>query len=246
MYNLQLKKNGILVTKIWDNKLHDYIECEIKDEDLIFYIDDFICLDKEITLKDLFSLISKNIKLWSIFTSCLFLDKLIEEVMLPINPQGEDILFLELSWEVKKHKQYIFDNTYFYGVGIDGTYAIEFTSLNKLAYLPLVINEKYIIQDNEKEILVTSKLFTLGEFVKGIIFELSFIGPPRAKKEFCKKLYNMDDMKTISWEDAEKEFEEIDKKYKRSCKICGNDARSKMFNKPHDICEECFVKVKEN
>jgi len=259
-YDLQLRKNGILVAKEWDHRIRDYTERVIENEDIIFHLDDTICLDRNVLLKDLFLLIIQNTKLWSVVTSCQFLDELMEEALSPV-VQDEDttgINFLELDWLVsvsadEDDASFIFEHTDFHGVGENETYAIEFTPLNKLAPLPLVLNEGYIIRDeNDKSVFNTRKKFSLGKLVKEIMLELSFIGTPDMKavaiEDLRERVKDVETgkAKTTSWEKIRKEMDERAEREKKPCKLCGEDARSPIFHKPPDVCAKCFKKMKEN
>jgi hypothetical protein len=55
-YDLQLRRYGILVTREFDEKVNDFIDRRIKPTDFSFHLNDTICLDRNVVLKDFFIL----------------------------------------------------------------------------------------------------------------------------------------------------------------------------------------------
>jgi len=261
MYDLQLRKGGVLVAKEWDLNARDYIERPIENEDVIFHLGDSVCLDRGVVLMDLFSLISRDVELWSIITSCPFLDEFMEEAKLPPvrDEDVKDIAFLELGWRsyitAQNGRNFITECADFHGMGSDKIYAVEFTPLNKLISLPFILNEEYKIfddSDDECEKFSAYKKFSLGRMVKEVVFELSFVGPPSEKSATFEEIkqrhqkFQDGESEGISWEEVEKKFDKDKEKYAKPCKKCGKDSRSPTFNKPPGICDECFKRIREN
>ena len=266
-YELQLRKNGVLFSKDWSVVDRDYIEEEVEDFDLIFNLDGTVCLESGVTLKDIFMFISQNIEIWSVVTSCPFLEEMVSEVMRPFSHDKDldDISFLELGWtalisaNAEEEGEFLNEDSYFHGVSFLDVHDVGFIPLNKISQIPIIINERYTILNSEKEkLLETKKKFTLSELIDGIILELALNGPPDMRDEIlgddedtCE--YYNDTLSSEPFEFGYKVFNdlEIDKKingskYEKPCKNCGKDSRSSMFGKPNDICVACFKKIKEN
>ena len=59
------------------------------------------------------------------------------------------------------------------------------------------------------------------------------------------KAYAGSDVKICTSEDFDLSAENLAENEK-PCRICGEEARSPLFGKPSDICEDCYKKAKEN
>ena len=272
-YDLQLRKRGILVTREWEPETREYVEREIKSTDLAFHLDDTLCFDKGVTLKDVFVFLAMDIGLFSGVAGCPFLDELIDEAFAKPYDREEfrdgmaalEIRRYMVVEEDEEDGPYLHTRIEFYGTGKEEAYAIEFTPVNELAGYPIFLNEDLKITSSiryanrtegyeEKEYLTTKMKFTLRNVMCGILDELSFMGPPESRIEALKDLKNrVDEVKggkaelvELDWDKMEKELEEKAEKYKKPCRICGEDARSCHFNKPPDLCIKCFRKSKEN
>lgn len=247
-HDLQLRKGGLLITNDWDNEIFDYLEQIVDNDEIFFHFHDTICLDKNITLRDVFMLISRNTGAFSIAIGCPFLEDLVEEALSAL-VMKEDMDRLELSRIAFFNESEIRIYTDFIGVGKNETWAVELSPINELSYLPIVLEESIKVED-ENIHLKFKMPFTLIDFVKGIVDELSFMGPPDIKafalNELEKRNDNVMSVKTYAYEEIEKEFEEQKKKYERACDMCGGDARSQHFKKPSNLCYRCFQKIKEN
>lgn len=254
-YDLQLKKGGFLITNEWDTDLADYLEQMVDDDELFFHLHDSICLDNNINLRDMFLLVSKNIDTFSTAVGCPFLDDLVNEALSAkvVNKEKEDLGHLELGRTavLDKGKLYIYMD--FSGKGIEETWAIEFSPINELTSYPIILNEDVFIEGGKGDVVFQFKMsFTLLELVKGIIDELSFVGPPNIKAFALKELKDRSDditsgnVKTYSHEEVMKKLEGQKERHKMPCKVCGDDARSSHFGKPSTICYKCYRKIKEN
>jgi len=254
-YDLQLRKGGSLVTNEWDADFADYLEQIIDDDELLFHLHDSVCLDKNTTLRDIFLLVSKNIETFSTAVGCPFLDDLVTEALSAkvVNEEKEDLGHLELGRTAVLDKGELYVYMDFSGKGVKETWAIEFSPTNELTSYPVMLNEGVIIENEEGTVIFQFKMsFTLLELVKGIVDELSFVGPPDIKAFALKELKDRSDditsgnVKTYSHEEMMKKLEDQKERYKMPCKICGEDARSSHFGKPSTICYKCFRKIKEN
>jgi hypothetical protein len=254
-YDLQLKKGGVLITNEWDGDFADYLEQIVDGDEIIFYLYDTICLDNNITLRDVFLMISKNIDIFSSAIGCPFLDDLMSEALsAKVLGKGKDGMgHLELSRTAVFDNEKLFIYMDFCGKGLKETWAIEFSPANELTSYPIILNENISIENNEGNVVFECKMsFTLLDFVKGIIDELSFVGPPDIKAFALQELKDRadsavsGDAKSYSFEEVMEKFENKREKYKIPCKICGKDARSAHFGKPSTMCYKCFRKIKEN
>lgn len=253
-YDLQLRKGGFLITNEWDNCITDYLEQIVDNEETLFHLHDSICLDGNTTLRDMFLLVSKNIDVFSVAVGCPFLDDLIKEALSfqMINKNKNDLGHLELGRVAVLDDGKLYIHTDFSGKGIGETWALEFSPIYELTPYPIVLNEEIIIENEEGgRIFECSMPYTLLEFVKGIVDELSFIGPPDIKAFAFNELKQRSDdvvsnVKSYSFEEVKKKLDEQIEKSKMPCEICGEDARSSHFRKPSTICYKCFCKLKEN
>jgi hypothetical protein len=253
-YDLQLRKGGTLIFQEWDSDISEYIERDVELEDIPFHFNSSICLSAGTTLKDIFLLVSKSIELFSTVTGCPYLDELVAEALSKAESGEKDIGALELKRIAIVQKSELFFHFDFHGLGDDETYAIEFTPLNKLVTVPLILNEDISLEDSDtEEVYLKCKMtFSLFDILFGIVEELSFMGPPNIRAMALDELKGrVDDIKegkveTTSWEDIRKKLEEKAERHKIPCKICGKDAREQCFDKPSDICVACFEHIKEN
>jgi hypothetical protein len=258
--DLQLKKGGRLFIKEWDGEESDFVEQEVDVEEFAFHFYDSICLDKDIKLRDVFLMAKQNLAACSMSVGCPFLDDLIDEALATPkkNKNKSGMVALRLAWSVfieeEDEGESILDHISFHGIG-DKEYALEFTPLNELALYPLIIDEDYVVYDSredEKIHLSTKKKFTLIDLLRGIIDELSYMGPPDIREFALAELQksaekDKDGMpKLFTHEELERRLKEKMEKNKKPCRICGEDARSPDFGKPDDICPRCYKNIKEN
>lgn len=260
MHNLQLRKGGILVAKEWDSEADDYIETQVAEDEVQHCLDDRICLEKGVALRDIFLLMSRDVQTFSIISGCPFLDEMIEDAFKPPkrDPGKDGISMLQLARRaciedcgegpvLNMH----FD---FCGIGKHDAYAIEFSPIYELTLYPVVLNDKLSIegQESEKPLLAVRMPFTLAEMVRGIVGELSFAGPPEIKAYALEGLREQaesatqDGHKVVTTEELELKLKERVEHGKKPCKLCGEDSRSPSFNKPPGICDKCFRSAKEN
>lgn len=252
-YDLQLRKGGLLITNEWDSDIRDYLEQIVDNDELIFYLYDTICLDRNINLRDIFLMISRNIEAFVSAIGCPFLEDLVKEGLSPriSNRKKDDMGHLELGRSASFSEGKLYLYTDFCGKGLEETWAIEFSPINELSFYPIVINEKVIVEDDSgNNVFQFNMPFTLLDFVKGIIDELSFVGPPDVKSLALKELKNRAESavsgKGCDLEEIKEKLEDRKNRYKITCIVCGKDARSPHFHKPPTMCYECFRKTKEN
>lgn len=252
IYDVQITKGGNLIAREWCSEIADFVNEDIDAIEIIPNLYSTTCLSVGVTLRDIFILLSKDVRTFSVVGACPFLDELIAEALKEptFNKDKEDIAFLELSRFATFNRSEMFWNFDFHGCGQNEQFALEFSPLNDLSVLPVILDENITItnSDTDEAILRTKMPYTLSDIVNGIIEELSFIGPPDIKAYALQELKERADEinKGMVFEDL---YKKIDKKLEENkipCKWCGNDARSQHFDKPKDMCGECFEKTKEN
>lgn len=258
--DIQLKKGGRLFVKEWDSEENDFVEQEIDDEEFTFHLYDSICLDNNITLRDIFYMIKRNLGACSIAVGCPFLEDLVDEALSTPKRSEErkGLVALNLSWSVfieeDDEGQFIIDHISFSGIG-DKEYTLEFTPINELVLYPLMLNEDYIVHDgsiDEKIHLSSRKRFMLIDILRGIVDELSYMGPPDIREFALSELKKNSETdedgipRIFTHEDLEKRMKKKMEEGKKPCRICGKDARSPDFGKPADVCPDCYKFIKEN
>lgn len=169
-------------------------------------------LDKDITLKDIFTLIEKEIDIYKIVLNN-WIDEYIEESKKPTKEIEKDIEYLELHWGIEEYtyekntelcnadfpdfrgKGFIAkndeyeDGRLYLKKGNRTHYAIEFSPVNELMHLPVKLNNKLYIQKSNYDTKTYNKsiemerTFTLGQILHGIVFELSFTGSPKDRDD---------------------------------------------------------------
>lgn len=258
MHNLQLRKGGILVSKEWDSETCDYTEEQVVADEVPYCLDELICLEKGVALRDIFLLISQNIQVFSAITCCPFLDELVEDALKSPkrdpNKEGISALQLERRGCVDRDSDGAvlaihFD---FYGIGRTDAYALEFSPIYELTLYPVVLNDKLNIEDQEsgKTLLSVRMPFSFADMIRGVIGELSFAGPPEIKacalETIRARAEETASGKVLTTDELEEQLKGRMEHGRRPCRICGEDSRSPSFNKPSDICDRCFRNTKEN
>lgn len=249
MYDIQLRKGGRLIVKVWDTRKKYFKEIEVEDEDVVFHLHDKICFDSDITLKDIFLLISKSPSLFSAAASCPFLEDFIDEALddtVESASREEGMGALIIKWIAYIDDDGGFDHHInFFGVGNNTEFNLTFVPLNEFNMLPVILDTKFEIykMDNETPIFTTVKAFSLLEIVRGILDEIASMGPPEMRmfaQDGLAATYDEVDFEKIK-DSIEKEIEKM-----RPCKKCGKDTMSHHFGKPKNICGDCFEKEKAN
>ena len=244
-YNLQIGKLGSLVCREWDIDSHNFKNLEIIPENYLFHMDDTVCIKEGVTLKDIAILLQNDLELFSVITSCPYLDFLVNCIVSsPVTKS--DLYAVEIKWKVISDRQeeggpFLFEIVECYGVGSKGAKQLSFYLLNEIAHLPIILNEEYLIQDmeTEKPIFSNRKKYRLGDLLKNIVFEL---GLPIQDEDDVK----MENMVNNTINNLQKEYDIIIEENPKPCKYCGSDTRSFLFDKPNDICDKCFIKNKDN
>jgi hypothetical protein len=249
MYDLQLKKGGKIIAKIWDPRIKKSVEREIDYDDLNFHIYDTICVERGFTLKDALFLFSRDVELFSVLASCPFLDDLIKEGCAPTKNsklRDEGLSALVVRWIACNDSEYLGIYPTLFGVGLDKEYSLSFSSLNEISMLPLVLEENFVIHqaDTEKELFSSVKPFTLLEFSKAIFDE--FMNWPPDMREMIQDELSQDYPIDSEEELKEKVKRIVNERKSEQCKVCKAEINTSAFGKPDNICTTCFSKLKEN
>jgi hypothetical protein len=109
---------------------------------------------------------------------------------------------------------------------------------------PIILDESFVITDGKtgKISFKSIKRFSLSEILSGIIDEISYLGPPELKNLAIQEIKDISQKYRTSG-CLSKQIEHSGDKF---CTMCGMEARYPSFNKPSDICIDCFKKIKEN
>jgi len=267
IYDLQLKKEGRLFTKVWDSNISTFTEDEIDIDEVPFHTNDFVCLEESVTLRDVFLLISKDINFFSALCGCPFLKSFVEEALLsPLAPKN-DIGTIRLKWiaylDMIDNEKYLTTHIELYGAGVDKKHVLELAPLYEINHFPIILDTNFKIVDleTEEEVFKSKKSFTLSNLIRGIVKEISQFGPPEGREIFFEALSaRIDELGSpIENEELDQDydskngvsFDSIKQKLKdsikiRNCSICNKETKGHIFGKSHLMCAECFMKEKEN
>lgn len=253
MYDIQLRKGGKLFVKSWSTRHNDYREEEVEYEYLSSHLHDPVCFDRDVRLKDVFLLMSRDVELFSGAASCPFLSEFVEEAMLPTIPSkardsGLGSLIVEWvatseedgNWHEEAHL-YIYPTIR--GVGAELEFDLGTMRINEISMLPIVLDTNLEIIDRKTEEIIFEgiKPYSLLEMSKAVLDELG-ANPP----DF-REFMNSDMLDEVAPDINEKINRCIEEHNKiKPCKMCGNDTKSYHFRKPDDVCGKCFEKMRGN
>jgi len=212
---LILKKGGRLAG-------HEYGKTRMRDRTAAAstHLFDHCELDKDVTLRDVFLLLKRNIKLYdAIFGNwCREIVASGLSKRFKHDPKTDDMDFLELYCDITEHdsgKKYPVETSGFRRLSFDGVgklkknsedgygkkgqtirFGVELTEPWKLTSYPLKLRKTIEIRrelPKKNEVVATFRNpeFTLGDILYGIIWELSFYGPPDKAKKFAESLNKM-------------------------------------------------------
>ena len=190
MKHIIIQKGGTLILKDGTEEIditNDAVKC------LFQYP---VTLTNDVTMQDIYRILERDSEFYDILFNSCFVSEHITEILTKTEKDYLDISYIELSWtlyiqqEDEGNRIFGQDFPEMYGIGEDGTkYDISFTPLNKLANIPLKLNETILMED---ENFVISKFglsnFTLFHILYGIMWETSFYGSPQDKKKVLEDL----------------------------------------------------------
>lgn len=235
MYDIQLKKGGKLVSRLYSMK--NTLEGEVNSQDLNFHISDTIDLESGVKLRDVFLLFSKNMELFGSLSGCPFIEDVIDEALKPVSKSpiiDKGLSALVVKWVVHDDCEGIGMYPTLSGMGLEKDFSLMSLPINEISFLPLVLDISFDVFRKEKVVFSTKKPFTLLDISKAILDELASWPP---------------DMRDLIDEDFNEVAPEKIKaiiETKKPCKKCGGDAREHVFGKPKNICSKCFQSSKEN
>lgn len=197
--DLRLCKGGKLYYRRWSTEDRKGEVFDVTDNPLRFLMRE--CeLENGVTLRDVFDLIEMHIdELEPILGN--WVDKFIEESKQPCeNESSSEIEKLELYWFLDSDEEFGTSGMAypaFHGIGTNGDkYGLDFSACNSIVDIPLVLKENAEIltrkQNGESSDYSTIPLpgvsYTLIQILYGIIWELSFFGPPEKRDQEAEKI----------------------------------------------------------
>ncbi|MCP4346132.1 MAG: hypothetical protein GY795_11480 [Desulfobacterales bacterium] len=198
MEGLKIIRNGKLLKTKWvyneDKGEGIYLTEDVTDNALKLLFED-CTLDEGVRLKDIFLLIKQNMELFNIIIG-YWVEKIVEEGLLPCREKDNELDYLELYWITvynEKEEEFL-GNTLpaFHGVGIINDrityYDLCVTPANEIAELPLKLCKEFTISNfvDDKVVKYKGPYFSLGQILFAIIWELSWFGSP-SKREIKKQ-----------------------------------------------------------
>jgi hypothetical protein len=157
-------------------------------------------LDSAVTLRDVFDFIEMHVESIEPILGNWVRDFLEESKQPYEEKEGRDLERLELYWFLESDHEFGTSGMAFpslHGVGASGEkYGVDFSACNGLMNLPLSLkaDAEIFMRDSSPRgkshsTIVLPKIdYTLLGILYGIIWELSFFGPPKKRDEEVKKL----------------------------------------------------------
>lgn len=135
-----------------------------------------------VTLRDIFLLLQRDIAFWKILVNN-YVECFVEEGLKPPR-EPVDLDFLELYYwiEIEDGKLIGLTHPEFHGHKDNQSFAIDFCAANDLAHLPVKLGGLRTCKKTY------TPSYTLGDIICGIIWELSFYGPPEERDETSEML----------------------------------------------------------
>jgi hypothetical protein len=129
-YDIQLQPRGRLVRMEWDPELGRHIEQVISTDELTYNLYSSVCFAEGVTLRDLLMLVAKDQELFTILTACDCIKEILDELEIELTPPI-NAMALELAWTAQimsiDTATIIDSSIEFYGLGVEGHFALEFT-----------------------------------------------------------------------------------------------------------------------
>lgn len=153
-----------------------------------------VILEEGVNLRRLFELVKPLAELWGIILNENVVD-LIEEIGKESSAtNSSDIEKLVITWQAERNfeTQEVYIVSEFFGKKENTNYALEYTPVNELTNIPVIIKSDLYVHD-ETDINVEpdyyGKLsFKVIEMYKAIFYELSFFGSPEERKAALTEL----------------------------------------------------------
>jgi hypothetical protein len=148
-----------------------------------FYTQYYECkIAKGVTLKDILLLIQRDLDFWKILVNN-YVETFVEEGLRETNKTA-DLDYLELYYWLQVEDDTVLGLMFpdFHGHKDNTSYALDFLPVYEIADLPVVLGGFKACGK------VYQSQYTLNDIVAGIIWELSFYGPPEQRDEQSKIL----------------------------------------------------------
>ena len=198
MKQLKLKSGGILELITWNS---DTRSNDISDvTDIAYaYLNNYITLDDDVVLKDLFLLINQNLDIFTIIFRN-YIDIYTFNALNNTPDINDSMDWVELYWHLDAFKneltipsipeyhgvQIAKEDGDYYKKGDKIKYAIELSPIENSVNCPLKLNNK--IEFNGSIYDIDS--YTLYQVILGVIWEISFHGDPVETNTFLNNLTN--------------------------------------------------------
>lgn len=204
MEELKIVSGGKLLRTRWiydeDKDLGSYVTEDVTDY-APYFLFDACTIDDGVVLKDIFLLLKSHI---DIFKTVIGRDVevFVKEGLQPFTGEETELHYLELYWvlDYNEEEKTLSGNNLpnFHGVGEPNdinknTYSLMYSPANVLADIPLKLCQDFIISHTsttEDHKLYTFKgpEFSLGQILYGIIWEISYCGPPEVRDREFREL----------------------------------------------------------
>lgn len=158
-------------------------------------------LAPDVTLRDILLLLNSDL---AVFNAVLgnHCEALVKEGLSPTTEALSELESLELYWHISAYNDQFSGYTFpaFHGVGRPNEagertyYAIEMTPVNQMAHIPLKLNPAFHIYEvdpdngKDEEYHFKNAEYSLGHILHGILWELSFFGPPEKRDSFVEEV----------------------------------------------------------
>lgn len=195
-----------LIKEYWDSEAESQKEKDVS-RSLPYYLF-HPCIIEEATLGDILRLMEPHLKILSVVINN-WVGEFIAELgeIDEVEDTGIDLDYLELvyfaEWEEKEDQLLGNDRPILHGIADGDAYSISFMSVPSLAHLPVKLggfNINHSIMNDtewEREIAKFGEAsFSLGRILHGVVWELSWYGPP--------------DERDAEWKDLMKVLEEVE------------------------------------
>lgn len=189
---LKLKPGGTL------ERTNDRNETKDVTDLAITFLHENIEFDENVTLRDLFLVINKELSLFNlIFGNWIkeYTDVILNGIP-EIKETSAKIDYLRVFWEIHNHgEEYnIPAFPFFDGISIENgeekKWAVEYSPMQNHAHLPLVLDpnvQVYNFESKENKKYPSSG-YTFFNVIQGILYEISFHGGPEATKRVLDDL----------------------------------------------------------
>jgi len=235
--NIRIAKGGKLLADEWTYNRETRSGKSIKGVDISnkmkLYLTEKCNLEDEVTLEDILLLVDSTGThdfLSPMLTRGPWLDEFIEEGF-SAPDEGPPVDKIVLKWNASVSKDIFSDDNkevleLYVGMfgtqdGVDDTFALDFTPLNRLKHCKIILDEEMTIDDERHDfvptsaLLYTHKQFTLFDILHGLFWEFSFHGSPAERNKSFQELSEI--AKRIqSGEETGIPFEEFKEKFNKS------------------------------